>query len=229
MKQQNTSLRKLAALSLVGLGLLSTSCKSLISKSDDYAQPAHRPQNPGNVVVKVSLSKQMVYVMEGKTPLFVTATCVGTKEHPTPKGRFTVTNKIKEKRSGTYGFAINNKTKDARPAKSSWVKGGEHYVGHPMPNWIEFCPGYGFHTEWVWPVPRSHGCLRVHRNDSCKLWELTRIGTPVIIADSFPEDDTIGKNVPHPGPEHYNTPEPAADVFISPNFFKGQPTAKFVD
>ena len=229
MKQQNSPVRNLAGMSLVALACLFTSCNSLITKTDDYAQPAHRPKNPGDVVVKVSLSKQMVYVMEGKTPLLVTATCVGVPGHPTPEGHFTVDKKIKEKRSGTYGFAVNNKTGDARPACNWEVHGGEHYIGHPMPNWIEFTPGYGFHTEWVWPVPHSHGCLRVHRNDSCKLWELTRLGTPVIIADHFPEDDTIGKDVPHPGPEHYNTPEPAASVFISDNFFKGQPTAKFVE
>lgn len=229
MKQQNFKLRNLAGISLAAFAFSFTSCKSIGPKSDDYAQPAHHAQNLGDVVVKVSLSKQMVYVMEGSRPLLVTATCVGKPGHATPKGHFNVEAKIKEKRSGLYGFAVNNSTGAARPAEVSWVKSGEHYVGHPMPNWIEFTPGYGFHTEWVWPVPSSHGCLRVHRNDSCKLWELTRLGTPVIIADHFPEDDTIGKNVPHPGPEHYLTPEPPASVFISQKFFDGQPQAKFVD
>jgi hypothetical protein len=215
---------------LAAAGALSlASFEGVLKKQDNYAQPAHHPSNPGNVVVKVSLEKQMVYVMEGNRPLLVTATCVGMPGHPTPKGSFTVYSKIKEKRSGTYGFAVNNSTGDARPAERSWVKGGEHYVGHPMPFWVEFAPGYGFHMEYVWPVPRSHGCLRLHRNDAPKFWELTRIGTPVLIRDSWPEDETIGKNVPHPGPEHYNAPEPPPGVFVSDKFFSNLPAAQFVD
>jgi hypothetical protein len=206
-----------------------SSCNGVLKKEDNYAQPAHHASNPNNVVVKVSLNKQMVYVMEGDRPLLVTATCVGVPGHPTPKGNFHVTNKIKEKRSGTYGFAVNDRTGDARPAERSWVKPGEHYVGHPMPFWVEFSPGYGFHMEYVWPVPRSHGCLRLHRNDAPKFWELTRVGTPVLIRDSWPEDGRVGAGVPHPGPEHYETPEPPAGVFISNRFFSNLPQAQFVD
>lgn len=225
MKISRQSFCLFAAAAAVAL----TGCQGILKKEDNYAQPAHRPSNPGNVVVKVSLSTQMVYVMEGNRPLLVTATCVGTPGHPTPRGSFTVTNKIKEKRSGSYGFAVNNSTGVVRPAERSWVKGNEHYIGHPMPFWVEFTPGYGFHMEYVWPVPRSHGCLRLHRNDAPKFWELTRVGTPVLIRDSWPEDATIGKNVPHPGPEHYEAPEPPASVFVSNNFFSNLPSARFVD
>jgi hypothetical protein len=38
-----------------------------------YDRPAYKPKDPSKVVVKVSLSKQMVYVMEGNRPLLVTA------------------------------------------------------------------------------------------------------------------------------------------------------------
>ena len=222
------SLRQSLCLAAFAAAVL-TNCQGVLTKSDNYSQPAHRASNLNNVVVKVSLSKQQVYVMEGNRPLLVTATCVGVPQHPTPKGSFTVYSKIKEKRSGTYGFAVNNSTGEARPAERSWVKGNEHYVGHPMPFWVEFAPGYGFHMEYVWPMPRSHGCLRLHRNDAPKFWELTKIGTPVLIRDSWPEDETIGRNLPHPGPEHYNSPEPPASVFISPHFFGNLPRAQFVD
>ncbi|MDD5350586.1 MAG: hypothetical protein PHQ12_10280, partial [Chthoniobacteraceae bacterium] len=39
--------------------------------------PASKPHNPAAVRVKVSLSKQQVYVMEGDRPLLIAATCVG--------------------------------------------------------------------------------------------------------------------------------------------------------
>ena len=71
MKQQNPPFRKLAGIALAALAFVFPSCKTLGPKADDYAQPAHRPHNQGDVVVKVSLSKQMVYVMEGNKPLLV--------------------------------------------------------------------------------------------------------------------------------------------------------------
>ena len=74
-----------------------------------YDNPAYRPKDPSKVVVKVSLSKQMVYVMEGNRPLLVTACCVGDASHPTPKGNFTVLSKNRNKRSGEYGFDVLNK------------------------------------------------------------------------------------------------------------------------
>jgi len=51
-----------------------------------YDQPAYKPKDPSKVVVKVSLNKQMVYVMEGNRPLLVTACCVGMPSKSTPKG-----------------------------------------------------------------------------------------------------------------------------------------------
>ena len=225
------SLYAAARYSLLGAALLfSVSCQTMVGpKQDTYAQPAYRPNNPSNVVVKVSLKEQMVYVMEGKRPLLITATCVGVPNHPTPKGHFTVYNKIKNKRSGLYGFAVNNSTGAARPAEVSWVHSGEHYVGHPMPYWVEFSPGYGFHTEYVWPEPHSHGCLRIHRNDAAKLFELARNGTPVIISETQPEDAVYLKGFKRPGPEHYLTPEPPPSVYISDSFFDNVPPARFED
>ena len=65
-----------------------------------YDQPAYRPKDPSKVVVKVSLNKQMIYVLEGSRPLLVTACCVGDASHPTPKGNFSVEEKQRNKRSG---------------------------------------------------------------------------------------------------------------------------------
>lgn len=232
MKSSRQPLRTAAALSLAAALFGLVSCQTAsnpVAKVDNYSNPAHRPHDPNKVVVKVSQSTQMVYVMEGNRPLLVTATCVGVPKHPTPNGHFTVEKKIKEKRSGLYGFAVNNATGEARPAEVSWVHGGEHYVGHPMPYWVEFSPGYGFHTEYVWPMPRSHGCLRIHRNDAAKLYDLTRIGTPVIIANTQPEDATLGKDFKRPGPEHYAKPEPPPSTYISDHFFADIPQSTFVD
>lgn len=52
----------LAALS----SLLLAGCATTFRPS--YDQPAYKPKDPSKVVVKVSLDKQMIYVMEGTAP-----------------------------------------------------------------------------------------------------------------------------------------------------------------
>lgn len=185
-----------------------------LSERAVYDQPAYKPHDPSKVVIKVSLKQQMVYVMEGKRPLLVTACCVGMVAHPTPKGNFSVTNKIRNKRSGEYGFALLKQA--IIPCEISNAHG--HYVGYPMPYWVEFTPGYGFHLGWVWPVPKSHGCIRLHANDAGKFFELARLGTPVHIATTQPEDATLGANFKRPS--DYNDPELPAALLTSQHYFE---------
>jgi hypothetical protein len=194
------------------LTLVLTGCQTLIRPV--YDQPAYKPKDPSKVVVKVSLDRQMVYVMEGNRPLLVTACCVGVPSHPTPKGSFCVTRKERNKRSGEYGFAV---LRDAIvPCEVSKAHG--KYVGYPMPYWVEFSPGYGFHQGWVWPAPKSHGCVRLHANDAGDFWELVKVGTPVKIASSQPEDATLGVKTPRP--QDYNDDDPPKSFMVSPEFFQ---------
>jgi hypothetical protein len=184
--------------------------------SGTYHVDAYAPTSPGKVQVLVSLRAKMVYVMEGDRPLLVTPLSIGTPDHPTPTGHFTVTSKNPTKRSGEYGFWVNGN--DIRAGSAGASPGaGYHYVGYPMANWVEFAPGFGFHEGYVWPVPRSHGCLRIHKNASVKFFKLVGIGTPVTIAQSLPEDDTIGRNVLHP--TDYKDPDPPSSLMISPEYF----------
>lgn len=137
-----------------------------------YDVVAKRPKNPANVRVAVSLSTQTVYVKEGDRLLMATAACVGTPKNPTPRGNFRITRKEAHKR------------RISQPG-----------AGYPMPYWCEFMPAYGFHGGWVHPVPASHGCIRLPWKVSSKFYNLVRVGTPVNIAYSQPEDATVGKTV----------------------------------
>jgi hypothetical protein len=184
--------------------------------SGTYHVDAYAPTSPGDVQVLVSLRAKMVYVMEGDRPLLVTPVSIGTSAYPTPTGHFRVTAKDPTKRSGEYGFWVNGS--DIRPGGVGSPPGpGYSYVGYPMANWVEFAPGFGFHEGYVWPIPRSHGCIRIHRNASVKFFKLVQIGTPVTIAEGLPEDDTIGRNVLHPS--DYKDPDPPAAEMISPSYF----------
>lgn len=200
----------------LGAAFLLSACETIVLKKT-YDQKAYAPTNPGAVRVKVSTSKQMVYVMEGKRPLLVTACSVGTRGHETPRGSFTVQEKIPQKRSGAYGFYVRGNEivgadRDNRPSGSGWK-----YVGYPMPYWVGFSPGYGFHEGFVWPVPRTHGCIRLHKNDAGDFYSLVRIGTPISIASTQPEDQTLGANFVRP--DDYKDPDPPKSLMVSPQIF----------
>ena len=188
--------------------------------STNYNPVAYKPHNPGAVRVKVSLSKQVVYVMEGSKPLLVAATNVGIPAKPTPKGEFHISGKIASKRSGTYGFWVKGDEVRAGESNRSTLPGG-HYVGYPMAFWCEFSPSYGFHQGYVWPSPRTHGCLRLHHNVAPKFYALVHSGTPVSIATTQPEDATIGANVQRP--QDYNDPDPAPSFMVSSKVFDSPP------
>ncbi len=208
-------MKYLCLLGIASLALLS-GCDTLSLKKT-YDQPAYAPKT-GAVRVKVSTSKQMVYVMEGNRPLLITACSVGTPGHNTPSGNFTAYNKIKNKRSGAYGFYVRGNeivSADAghRPPGSGW-----RYVGYPMPYWVEFSPGYGFHEGFVWPIPRTHGCIRLHKNDAGDFYALVKPGTPINIASSQPEDKTLGANFVRP--DDYKDPDPPKSLMVSEKIFE---------
>lgn len=195
---------------LLALLSLLTGCFDI---GGNYDQPAYRPQDSSQVVAKVSLDKQMIYVMEGKKALLVTACCVGIPNKPTPRGNFQVTRKERNKRSGSYGFSVTHN--EIKPVKAEDAKG--RYIGYPMAYWVEFAPGYGFHQGCVWPVPRSHGCIRIHPNDACKFYEIMKEGTAIKIAKTQPEDMTLGAHFKRPA--DYADPDPPSDFLISQEFF----------
>jgi len=153
--------------------------------------------------------------MEGDTPLLVTACAIGLPSpHNTPTGSYRVSSKIPNKRSGTYGFSVNGDS--VRPSTSGAATG--RYVGFPMAWWVEFTPGYGFHEGAVWPIPRTHGCIACTTMLAPKFYALAKMGTPVNIAQTQPEDATIGKDLKRPG--DYKDPDPAPSYMISDRVFQ---------
>jgi L,D-transpeptidase catalytic domain len=181
-----------------------------------YDRPTKLPSNPGNVRVKVSLSKQRTYVMEGSEVLLAMPVSVGSPGSATPAGTFRIFNKEAKRRANTHGYAYsgNNVKKtmlSSRPA-------GWSFKGTPMPYWCEFKPAYGFHTGWVKHHPCTHGCIRMHENLAPKFFRLVSIGTPVNIAYSQPEDATHG-NIPLP-PDAGPLPDYPTSMYVGDGYFK---------
>ena len=213
VKAQIIAQRFVTALAGTMTVLLFSNCSAIGLKP--YKCLAFRPTDQDTVKVKVSLKNSAIYVMEGDRPLLVTATCIGKDNTPTPTGTFKAFNKLPRKRSNTFGFHVNED--GIHPGKRVDTPKDAKFVGYPMPNWVEFKSGYGFHTGYVHPVPRSHGCLRVHKNVAPKFFALVVAGTPIEISTSLPEDKTFGKNVPRP--TDYKDPDPKSSYLILEEYF----------
>lgn len=173
-----------------------------------YDRPARLPENPGNVQVKVSIGRQRAYVVEGENVLLAMPVTVGSPGHPTPRGHFRIFAKDAKKRATSHGYAYSGdkvRRGDIHNRPPGWK-----FKGTPLPYWCEFKPGYAFHTGWIKHFPSTQdGCIRLHENLAPKFFRLVKVGTPVHIAYSQPEDKTHG-HIPLPPdagplPDHPHT------------------------
>ena len=180
-----------------------------------YDRPTKLPSNPNNVRVKVSLSKQRTYVMEGSQILLAMPVCVGAPGSSTPTGSFSIISKDAKYRANTHGYAYNGS--QVQKTMLSKRPAGWSFKGTPMPYWCEFKANYGFHAGWVKHTPASHGCIRMHENLAPKFFKLVKIGTPVSIAYSQPEDATYG-NIPLP-PDAGPLPDYAGSMYVGDGYF----------
>lgn len=87
----------------------------------------------------------------------------GRAGYPTPRGRFSVLSKHKDKVSYRY----------------------TNQLGWPawMPYSIQFSGHYFLHEGWLPGYPDSHGCVRVGEKDARFLYERLRIGDRVAVVD----------------------------------------------
>lgn len=200
MKKITPSLFRLAAAAVLAVGCMSfTSCTATRptaknGTSDSYDPPAHRPKDPSAVVVKVSTRAQRVYVVENGRVLLATPCSVGT-------GGLT----------GQGNYRINYKNATKRRVS-------QPDAGYPMPYWMEWKPAYGMHWGFVKPYPCTHGCIRLPMKSAAKIFALTKVGTPLLIQPSHPEDATVGKTLPvlDDGP----LPNPPKSYLLSAKFFQ---------
>ena len=186
-----------------------------LASYQSYERPAKLPKNPSAVKVKVSLSKQRAYVMEGDEMLLVMPVCVGKASTPTPTGNFRIFKKEARHRAYTHGYAYSGNS--VKPTYLKNKPSGWKFKGTPMPYWCEFKPAYGFHTGWVKHSPASHGCIRMHENVAPKFYKIVSNGTRVNIAYNQSED-AEHSNIPLPvdsGP----LPDYPSSMYVGEGYF----------
>src|SRR5688572_5255546 len=94
----------------------------------------------GRTSIRISLREQRAHLYRGNEQVSTASISTGREGYATPTGNFRVIRKDPDHRSGVYGAYVNangrvvkanvNVRKDRRPR-------GTHYVGAPMPYYVE--------------------------------------------------------------------------------------------
>lgn len=117
----------------------------------DGARASGEPQ------VVIGLSDQMAYLYRGGELVAVSTVSTGTERNPTPTGIFEVLQKKPMHRSRKYDNA-------------------------PMP-FMQRIDQYGIalHAGQLPGYPASHGCIRLPAKFAAKLYQVTQVGSTVVI------------------------------------------------
>ena len=128
-------------------------------KPGEFAwNPERSPSGP--VVVLVSIPGQWVVVYRNGKRIGMSTCSTGKPGHSTPAGVFVILEKDRNHHSSTYNNAAMPNMQ-----RLTW-RGVALHAGN--------LPGY----------PASHGCVRLPPEFAKLLFEVTTLGTPVIVADS---------------------------------------------
>jgi len=127
--------------------------------------PDHSPHGP--VAIIISVPKQRVHVYRNGIQIGVSTASTGKDGYDTPTGVFTILQKETEHYSSTYNDA-------------------------PMPHMERLTwDGIALHAGKLPGYPASHGCVRLPPAFAEKLYGITQIGTPVIIASDSTHPATV--------------------------------------
>ena len=138
----------------------------------------------GRPSIVVRLREQEAYLNRGGYTVATSRISSGREGHRTPIGHFQVIRKDEDHRSSIYGDYVNDSgqivkanvdsRRDPKPPHS-------HFVGTPMPYFLEFAPGYGLHQGYLPGVPASHGCIRMPYWKARQFYSTAHVGTPVVV------------------------------------------------
>ena len=116
----------------------------------------------GRPSIVVSLRAQEAYLYRAGHRTASSRISSGREGYRTPVGRFQVIRKDEDHRSSVYGDYVNDSgrvvnanvdsRRDRKPPHS-------HFVGAPMPYFIEFSPGYGLHQGYLPGSPHHTDAL----------------------------------------------------------------------
>jgi lipoprotein-anchoring transpeptidase ErfK/SrfK len=138
----------------------------------------------GRASIVVSLRAQEAYLYRGGYRTASSRISSGREGYRTPVGRFQVIRKDEDHRSSLYGDYVDDSgriVKANADSRHGPKPPHSHFVGTPMPYFLEFSPGYGLHQGYLPGVPASHGCIRMPYWKARQFYTAASIGTPVVV------------------------------------------------
>ena len=142
----------------------------------------HGAEGRTSIIVRKRAQEADLY--KGREGVAVAHISTGREGYETPVGQFRVIRKDRDHRSSLYGDYVDD---DGRIVKANVDarKGGRppysHFLGAPMPFFLEFSPGYGLHAGHLPGYPASHGCVRLSYWKARQFFLEARVGTPVTV------------------------------------------------
>ena len=143
-------------------------------------------RHEGRPSIVISLRAQEAYLYRGKVLVATSRISSGREGYRTPTGHFRVIRKDEAHRSGLYGDYVDDSgaivkanvdiRRDRQPRHS-------HFLGAPMPFFLEFSPSYGLHQGYLPGEPASHGCIRMPEFMAENFFKSVSLGTPVTITN----------------------------------------------
>lgn len=146
---------------------------------------SHIPNmHEGRTSIVVRLHSQEATLLKGGSEVTTTRVSTGREGYNTPTGTFHVVRKDAEHRSGLYGDYVDADGHVVRPnvdIRKTPCPRGAHFLGAPMPFFLEFKPGFGLHAGHLPGYPASHGCVRLSYWKARQFYNEARVGTRVTI------------------------------------------------
>ena len=165
---------------LCATALIFSSCTTVTEMVTSNLPESHS----GRPSIVVSLRAQEAYLYRSGQKTASSRISSGREGYRTPVGRFRVIRKDEDHRSSIYGDYVDDSDRvvkanvdnrrDRKPPHS-------HFLGAPMPYFVEFSPGYGLHQGYLPGVPASHGCIRMPYWKARQFYNAVQLGTVVVI------------------------------------------------
>lgn len=141
---------------------------------------------PGPAKVVISLSQQRAFFYKGGELVGESALSTGDDNHPTPTGRFTITQKSPDHKSSQYGDYVDSQGNVVMESIDRLVDpqpAGTSYDGANMRYFMRFTRGVGMHAGYLPGYPASHGCVRMPQHMAQNFFRNVSVGTPVEVRD----------------------------------------------
>lgn len=143
--------------------------------------------------VVINTDEQRARFYDGPDQVGWTTIASGVSSHPTPRGEFSVIEKVKNKRSNLYGRiydASGQLHKRSAHARRDPIPSGGKFVGARMPHFMRMTyDGIGMHAGDI-PQPgqpASHGCIRLPNEIASNLFAHVDVGTRVTVVGDGPD------------------------------------------